>query len=69
MTERPTALRGRMQEISAEYWEARASQTEHVAVAQLALALARIEVENARLREALIEAPALAAYRARKGIG
>jgi hypothetical protein len=51
--ERPEAviaeLRPRTQEISAEYWNARDSQSERVAVAQLCLALARAEIASAVL--------------------
>jgi hypothetical protein len=37
-------LRKRVQEITAEYWAVRETQSEHVAVAQLILAFARLEV-------------------------
>jgi len=40
-----SALRARAQEVTAEYWEVRESQSERVAVAQLILALARVELE------------------------
>ena len=39
-----TNLRTRMHEISAEYWREREVQSERVAVAQLCLALARVEL-------------------------
>jgi hypothetical protein len=38
-----SALRERTQEINAEYWAARETQSERVAVAQLTIALARAE--------------------------
>lgn len=40
-----SALQKRTQEITAEYWAAREATTERLAVAQLALALARAEGE------------------------
>jgi len=39
-----SALRERVQEVTAEYWQVRETETERVAVAQLILALARAEL-------------------------
>jgi hypothetical protein len=44
----PVTLRSRVQEITTEYWEVREQQFEQVAVAQMAMALARAEAATSR---------------------
>lgn len=51
-------LRSRTQEINAEYWSARESLTERVAVAQLCLALARAELTISTHEAGAAESPA-----------